>query len=288
MKLALGTVQFGLPYGVANATGQVERAAVAAVLKHARQAGINTLDTAIAYGESEQRLGEAGVEGWRIVSKLPECPDTCTDAAVWVNDQVRGSLSRLGVTRLAGVLLHRPDQLSGPQGKALWAALLKLKQDGIVEKIGFSIYEPGELDVLWPDFRPDLVQAPYNALDRRLATSGWLQRMNSEGVEVHIRSVFLQGLLLMGENDRPKKFARWSALWAAWDTWLHQQGLSALQGCLGFAMADPNISRIIVGVDNLHQLKEILSSADAVIPQLAGIPDTSDPDLINPSRWNSL
>ena len=288
MKLALGTVQFGLPYGVANTTGQVEPGAVAAVLKHARLAGIDTLDTAIVYGESEQRLGEVGVDGWRIVSKLPECPDACNDVAAWVKDQVQGSLSRLKVTRLAGILLHRPNQLLEPKGKALWAALLDLKKDGIVDKAGFSIYEPRELDALWPDFHPDLVQAPYNVLDRRLVTSGWLQRMSREGVEVHVRSVFLQGLLLMSEHDRPKKFARWSRLWAAWDAWLHEQGLSALQGCLGFAMADPNISKVIVGVDSVHQLDAIVSFAETRISQCPEILDSPDLDLINPSRWNSL
>ena len=288
MKLALGTVQFGLPYGVANTTGQVEPGAVAAVLRHARLAGIDTLDTAINYGESEQRLGEAGVDGWKIVSKLPECPDACNDVAAWVEGQVHDSLSRLKVTRLAGILLHRPNQLLGSKGNALWAALLDLKKDGIVDKAGYSIYEPGELDALWPDFHPDLVQAPYNVLDRRLVTSGWLQRMNREGVEVHVRSVFLQGLLLMSERDRPKKFARWSRLWAAWDAWLHEQGLSALQGCLGFAMADPNISRVIVGVDSVHQLDAIVSFAETRISQCPEILDSPDLDLINPSRWNSL
>jgi len=288
MKLALGTVQFGLPYGVANTTGQVEPGAVAAVLEHARLAGIDTLDTAIGYGESEQRLGEAGVDGWRIISKLPECPASCDDVAAWVQDQVQGSLSRLKVARLAGILLHRPSQLLGPKGKALWAALLDLKKGGIVDKAGFSIYEPGELDALWPDFRPDLVQAPYNVLDRRLATSGWLQRMNREGVELHVRSVFLQGLLLMSEHDRPKKFARWSSLWAAWDAWLHEQGLSALQGCLGFAMAEPNISKVIVGVDSVHQLDAIVSSAGTRITHWPEILESPDLDLINPSRWNSL
>jgi aryl-alcohol dehydrogenase-like predicted oxidoreductase len=257
-------------------------------LKRARLAGIDTLDTAIVYGESEQRLGEAGVGGWRIVTKLPECPDACSDVAAWVNDQVRGSLSRLNVTHLAGILLHRPNQLLGSKGKALWAALLELKKEGIVDKAGFSIYEPGELDVLWPDFHPDLVQAPYNVLDRRLVTSGWLQRMNREGVEVHVRSVFLQGLLLMSENDRPEKFARWSRLWATWDAWLHEQGLSALQGCLGFAMAEPNISRVIVGIDNVHQLEEIVSIAETRITQCPEILESCDLDLINPSRWNSL
>ena len=288
MKLALGTVQFGLPYGVANMTGQVDTATAMAIVGRAQSAGMDTIDTAIAYGESENCLGEVGVHDWRIITKLPEIPDICPDVVAWVKDQVQCSLSRLKVTCLSGLLLHRPNQLLGPKGKQLWAALQCLKKGGIVEKIGFSIYDPDELNTLWPVYQPDLVQAPYNVLDRRLTASGWLQRLNEAGVEVHVRSVFLQGLLLMRENERPKMFDRWSTVWTAWEAWLCEPRVTALHACLGFAMANPQISRVIVGVDNLSQLEEILSSANAKTteyPQELGI---NDLDLINPAYWDSL
>ena len=287
-RLALGTVQFGLRYGVANTSGQVSSGEAAAILQQARAAGIDTLDTAIAYGESEQRLGEIGVEGWRGVSKLPAMPDDYADVAGWVQEAVECSLRRLNIHRLYGLLLHRSQQLLESRGEDLYAALVELKDQGLVGKIGVSIYDPGELDLLWPRFQLDLVQAPFNILDRRLETSGWLARMHQAGTEVHVRSVFLQGLLLMEADHRPEKFSRWQLLWDRWDQWLNDQALMPVQACLGFVMSRPEINRIVVGVDNRKQLQEILSAAEVRIPTLPATLMIEDLDLINPPRWDTL
>jgi aryl-alcohol dehydrogenase-like predicted oxidoreductase len=287
MKLAMGTVQFGLPYGIANISGQIDKKTVSKLLYRAKEVGIDTLDTAISYGESEQCLGENGVEGWRIITKLPKVPNSCDNVIAWVEDQVSNSLARLNVTRLGGLLLHQPNQLLELNGKFIWSALQKIKENGIVEKIGFSIYKPEELDLLWPYFQPDLVQAPYNIVDRRLKTSGWLQKMTDLGVETHVRSVFLQGLLLMGENKRPKKFNRWARFWAEWDKWLYENGLTAQQACLGLVMTESNINKVVIGVDSLFQLEEILSNINTNIIQFPEM-STNDVNLIDPSRWGRL
>lgn len=287
-RLALGTVQFGLPYGVANTSGQVSLDEAAVILQQAWTAGVDTLDTAIVYGESEQRLGEIGVDGWRVVSKLPAIPDDYTDVGRWVQEAVMCSLQRLKIDQLYGLLLHRPQQLLESRGEDLYAALVELKTRGLVKKIGISIYDPGEFDRLWPRFQLDLVQAPFNILDRRLETTGWLTRMHQAGIEVHVRSVFLQGLLLMEADRRPEKFARWQPLWDQWHRWLAEQALTPVQACLGFAMSRPEIDRIVVGVDNPGQLREILSAAEVHVPMSPTTLMIEDPVLINPSRWNTL
>ena len=125
-RLALGTVQFGLRYGVANTSGQVSLDEVTAILQQAWAAGVDTLDTAIAYGESEQRLGEIGVEGWRVVSKLPAMPSDPSDIGGWVEDAVECSLRRLNIDCLYGLLLHRSQQLLEPRGEDLYASLVEL------------------------------------------------------------------------------------------------------------------------------------------------------------------
>lgn len=287
-KLALGTVQFGLPYGVANTCGQVGAPQAAAILQRARGADMDTLDTAISYGDSEQRLGDIGVHGWRVVTKLQAFPEEHPNIREWAVENVYGSLSRLRISRLSGLLLHRPLQLLEKNGRGCWAALQGLKSDGYIEKVGFSIYQPEDLDALWPSFRPDLVQAPYNLLDRRLEKSGWLERMNEAGVEVHVRSVFLQGLLLMSSADRPRKFERWASTWKAVDDWLEANGITALHAALGLAIANPSIARVIVGVDGLAQLEEILAAATLRIDEFPSRLSVDDGDLINPSRWHLL
>lgn len=286
-RLALGTVQFGAPYGIANQVGQVGRDESAAILEHAWSMGIDTLDTAAVYGDSEQRLGEFGVRRWRVVSKLAEVPADVADVPSWVSLSVTGSLERLDLTKIHGLLLHRPQQLLGPHGDALYRALVRLKDQGKVEKIGVSVYGPDELDMLWPRFQFDLVQAPFNVLDRGLATSGWLSRLHDSGVEVHVRSVFLQGLLLMAATKRPRRFDRWKPLWDQWQHWLDDHSLTPLQACLGFALSRPEIDRAVVGVDSLEQLQGILAKVESAVDEPPAMLQCQDPDLINPSRWQT-
>jgi len=288
MKIALGTAQFGLNYGIANNHGQVSFHETKAILKQAHSSGINTLDTAISYGNSENRLGEIGIQDWKVVSKLPEIPKDSNNISSWVTIAVEGSLERLKVRSIYGILLHRPQQLLEKNGLKLYEALKLIKKRGLVKKIGISVYDPSELDALCSLFRFDLVQAPFNLLDRRLIDSGWLFKFAEQDIELHVRSIFLQGLLLMNSDMRPKIFNKWHSVWKQLDDWSSQSGLTRLQACLHFALSFQEISNVIIGVDGLCQLTEILSAAKG--PDLK-IPDmfrTNDPNLLNPARWPSL
>ena len=163
-----------------------------------------------------------------------------------------------------------------------------IRDEGKIEKIGVSVYGPDELDVIWPNYEFDLVQAPFNVLDRRLVSSGWLNRLHKAGKEVHIRSVFLQGLLLMNDANRPVKFNPWQSLWDDWNRWLKDHALTPLEACLNFATSHPEINRIVVGVHSLEQLLGILACAKnaSIVPSESLRSD--DLDLINPSQWSSL
>lgn len=287
-KLALGTAQFGLPYGIANQDGQVTRSAAKAMLQLAAAKGIDTLDTAIAYGESETCLGEAGTQEFRLVTKLPAVPGSCNDISGWINKQVAASLTRLGVHAVYGLLLHSPGQLLGTDGSALFQALRDLKEAGLVQKIGVSIYAPSELDVLIPRYQLDLVQAPFNLVDRRLFVSGWLQRLKNEGVEVHTRSAFLQGLLLMPLPTTPSKFAPWAELWRNWHDWLACHSVTAVQASLAYPCSFSEVDRVVVGADSVSQLEQIINAALGDAPD--DLPDLrcDDENLINPAHWFQL
>jgi aryl-alcohol dehydrogenase-like predicted oxidoreductase len=285
LKIALGTVQFGLRYGIANQNGQVSKEDARAILAHARAEGMDVLDTAIAYGESERTLGELNVADWKVVSKLPEIPVSCRDVGAWVAEEVAGSLDRLRVSRLYGLLLHRPAQLLDPVGPQLYEALERLKRQKTVAKIGVSVYAPAELDAIMRAHDLDLVQAPLNIVDRRLITSGWLDRLRERGVELHVRSIFLQGLLVMDRKSRPRQFDRWKGLWAAYDAWLDDTGLTALEACVRFALSFPSISRVIAGVDTVEQLDAILHAAGGTLPAVPLSLQSTDEDLVNPAKW---
>ncbi len=288
MRLALGTVQFGLPYGIANQEGQVTRASAKNMLQYAAANGIDTLDTAIAYGESESCLGEIGTQGFNLVTKLPAFPDGHGDINGWVREQVAASFNRLGVDSVYGLLLHRPDQLLKTDGQMLFNTLRDLKASGRVQKIGVSIYAPSELEALTARYRFDLVQAPFNLVDRRIFTSGWLQRLKQDGVEIHTRSTFLQGLLLMPRSAIPAKFAPWAGLWDKWHGWLAQHAVTAVQASLAYPLLFPEVDRVVIGADSKNQLAQIIGAATGDVPVVLPDLQCEDESLINPANWSRL
>jgi aryl-alcohol dehydrogenase-like predicted oxidoreductase len=287
VKLALGTVQFGLDYGISNHSGQVSLAQASEVLTLARLHGIEDLDTAVAYGNAEARLGQIGLQGFRVVTKLPPLP-VGVDAGVWAKAQLAASLQRLGLGGVYGLMLHRSADLIEPQGQALIRALEDMQREGLVQKLGISIYAPTELDAVMPLARWDLVQAPFNLVDRRLQTSGWLQRLKDLGVEVHTRSAFLQGLLLTRAEALPTKFLPWLALWQRWQAWQITTACSALGACLTFVQSFPEVDRVVIGVDGSAHLQGILAALREPLPPYWPDIACDDDQLVNPSRWYEL
>lgn len=287
-RLALGTVQFGMHYGVANNLGQVSLIDAKTMLRAALANHIDTLDTAETYGSSEKCLGEIGTHEFKVITKLSEVSNGEGGVGASIVRHVKASLCKLRRTDLYGLLLHRPQQLLGPDGNEIYRALLNLKNDGLVKKVGVSIYSPSELDALGSSYCFDLVQAPFNLIDQRLVTSGWLKRLKDNEVEVHVRSAFMQGLLLMPQSEIPQKFLRWSNLWQSWHKWLEASSLSAVQASLGFALKFPEFDRVVVGADSLIQLSEIISASK--LPVRSDFPNLrcDDVQLINPANWNSL
>jgi aryl-alcohol dehydrogenase-like predicted oxidoreductase len=285
-KIALGTAQFGLPYGISNVNGQVERAEINQIFKQARTAGITMLDTAIAYGNSEENIGATDSEGFEVVTKLPPLTGAETSVSQWVRSQIENSLIKLKRSSVYGLLLHNPADLLGVYGDELYASLALLKEEGLVEKIGISIYTPTELDSLIPTYMPDIVQAPLNVFDRLLETSGWLSRLSKMNVEVHVRSVFLQGLLIQKPNERPANFEKWNQEFVNFDSWIVSRHVSPLTACLGHVLSYPEISTVLVGVTSSNELAEIIAATTGESQRGPDNLRSSDLELIQPINWN--
>ncbi|MDB4665298.1 aldo/keto reductase [Verrucomicrobia bacterium] len=286
MRLGLGTVQFGGGYGIANRTGQVDHSEALQILKQARQNGVDTIDTAITYGDSETRLGCLGVEDFKLITKLPPLPRKITSVENWVKKQVKDSIARLKVNTLHGLLLHRAGDLVGENGVSIFRSIESLKDSGCIQKFGVSIYNPQELDALPGISRIDLVQAPLNLIDRRLLMDGWLNRLKANDIEVHVRSVFLQGLLLMPRKRIPSQFERWASLWDAWEHYLVNTKTSAVAACLSYPLSIDKVDKVIVGVDSSAQWECIVKQAQSSMkvnewPSMA----SCDEALLNPSKW---
>ena len=288
-RLAIGTVQFGLDYGVANQHGQVDLNEASKILELGDSAGIDTLDTSISYGVSEQSLGQVGVGKFKVVTKLPPIPNSIKDVNEWAYDQMQSSLTRMNLKTAYGLLVHDTSQLFGANGAKLADAMLELKKQGLVHKIGISAYSPDEVASVFQKFPIDIIQIPFNIFDRRMLTTGWLQRLNAAGIEIHARSIFLQGLLLLQKNQIPQKFAKWSSLISFWHKWLEDNNSSALQACIHYPLSLPQIDRVLIGVDNQEQLAEIIEGFNPrnrpfIFPDIS----CEDEQLLNPSKWSSL
>lgn len=279
VPLALGTVQFGMAYGVANATGQPDLETVRRVLDAARAGGIDLLDTAELYGTAETVLGQAGIAGFGIVSKLGPIDGAAEDLAETLAARLAAILGRLGTDRLHGLLLHRPEVLLGPDGDRVWAALEALTGTGL---LGVSTYTPEETEALIERYPLGLVQLPLAPIDRRW--DGTLARLRARHVEVHTRSALLQGLLAMPAAARPPHFARWQGLLDGWDAWVRDRGLAPAAAALGLVRARHDIDRVVVGVETAAQLDELLA-APPLGDDLPEALTTDDPALLNPALW---
>jgi aryl-alcohol dehydrogenase-like predicted oxidoreductase len=285
MKLGLGTVQFGLGYGVSNTHGRPSLPEVSRILAQACGLGVETLDTAVAYGEAETVLGQLKDQcsGFRIVSKVPAQEGYQVGA---IRSSVEKSLHSIGRSVLDGLLLHRADDLFDEQGAAILAEFEDIREKGYVRKFGVSVYSPSQLERVMTKFTPDIVQLPCNLFDQRFLATGWFERLEKLEVEVHVRSVFLQGLLLMPPSTRPAYFASYQQKFERFDRFCSEHGLSPLQATIGF-VRQLRASVALVGANRANELKDIGSAWHAPAPDIDAYAHLSSTEeaLILPIFW---
>ena len=283
-RLGLGTVQFGQAYGISNTRGRVPAAEVEAILRRASNAGMRTLDTAAGYGDAEQVLGRLVplTESFRIVTKTIPLKHGL-DAVLARARQSVETLARKPVDLL---LVHSAGDLSGDDGRALWTGLLALRDEGLFGGIGISAYVSDDPLSLARKFRPAAMQVPTSILDQRLVQGGALAEMKNLGVEIHARSLFLQGLLFLENDKLPAKLKSAAAHLSALRKRLAGDGLSPLQAALAFALSRTEIDVAVVGVTAVQELDEILSAADKPVPSLDWAACAlHDPLVLTPSLW---
>jgi aryl-alcohol dehydrogenase-like predicted oxidoreductase len=283
-RIVLGGAQLGLPYGILNGGETLSREEVARILDTAVGHGIDSIDTAIAYGQSESVIGETAQNRFNIISKLPPLPSEVSNVSEWVHTQVDGSLARLNCKSLDALLLHHPQDLVGQHGAELYAAISSLKIKKIIHRFGISIYAPDELDGIIGKFDIDVVQAPLNVFDRRILEV--IDQLTARSIEVHVRSVFLQGVLIASPKDRPQRFQPWSEHFAQFDTWVHSTGLSAMACCLGFALQQPGVAKLVIGTTSAESLAEIMNSVPNMYLEVPADLRSSSEQLIDPRIWS--
>lgn len=287
-RLILGTVQFGIPYGVTNAHGRVLPEVASDILLAARRSGIKLVDTAADYGTSEETLGRCLPQDMGVITKIPAVKaDAISVSDVeFVKSTVLHSLGRLSRAKVDAVLVHQCADLFKPGGERVVRLLDQLKTDGVTSAIGISVYDGADIDHALELFRPDIVQVPMNLFDQRLKRSGHIVRLRNLGIEVHARSAFLQGVLLAAPSSLPAYFRQFDDQFARYREYLALNEVSPLAACLGFMIEQSGCDYVLVGVTTRNELEEIVSS----LPATRGFPSmevlvTDEIGLIDPRKW---
>jgi aryl-alcohol dehydrogenase-like predicted oxidoreductase len=283
LKLALGTVQFGIKYGINNISGVPSDVELETMLSMAKKAGIELLDTAQEYGNAEERLGKFTEYDFHIVTKFKKL-----ESPYPFQEELRKSLNKLNIECVYGYMAHDADLLI--ENPNWWQGLQEAKSHGLVKKIGYSLYTINQLELLLAkQFIPDIIQFPYNILDQRFAP--YMPELISLGAEIHIRSVYLQGLLHMNPKTLSNKLMPLKSNLIKLQELATKYNHSISDLCLGFALNNPFISKVVIGVDNALQLSENIltcqrvSLSSTVINELLAI-EAIDLNLLNPTNWN--
>ncbi len=282
-KIVLGTVQFGVKYGINNTSGQVNLDEVCKILEISKMEGINILDTSSAYGTSEVVLGEAlkmNSTQFNIVSKYPRCEES-------VRSTFENSIGKLGVDSLYGYLVHHFDFYQEKQ--EIFDEMTALKNEGKIKKVGFSLYNVEQLQYLLDrGVKFDLLQFPYNIFDKRFEP--YMPELVDMGVEIHTRSAFLQGLFFKDTNTLSERLMPLKNYLDDLHHYCSNRGLSVEQLALGYVISNPSVKGALIGVDNHEQLEANLMVASVNlshedIDYISNI-DIKEKALLNPVNWN--
>lgn len=291
-RLVLGTAQLGMPYGIANRTGQPDFETALSIVKTAWEGGIREFDTAQAYGESEAVLGRAlsslGIsQDARIITKLD--PNLKPHQEQDIRRAINRSLEHLQIQSLYGLMLHREEWLDY-LNHGLEKTLRALVVDGTVQHLGVSLYAPARAVQALESGIFGMIQVPANILDRRFAEAGVFNLAHERGKRVYIRSVFLQGLLLMKPEDLPANMAFAKLTLAKLDFLCNQYRLTPNRLTLLYIKQEYPQAKVVFGAEMSEQLRQNVGDFREDLPEVlmneiknkfsdAGV------DLVDPSRW---
>ena len=258
-KLIIGTAQFGSNYGINNKKESgFNKKEAAKFLNYAYSKNIKILDTALNYKLSNKILSNSDLKKFQVITKIKF--EKNFNKHVFTNKMkiLQDNLKKLKIKSYYGLLVHNPEILTKKSGKKYFEFLKLCKKRKITKKIGISTYGNKYISNVCRKYKIDILQTTFNIFDTRIKKRGLLKRIKKKKIEVHARSIFLQGLLLMNEKKRLKKFKNFSMIWEKWSKYLEKNNINQYQACVNYAFKEKLIDRFIVGFDNLDQLKKMI------------------------------
>lgn len=295
MQLCLGTVQFGMNYGI-KGQKQPDISESIKMLDYATQNGITNIDTANAYGTAEDIIGEflqkhtVKRDSLFIISKCrPNLLDDCSEDQYYsiIKDNLLNSLSRLHTDYLDSYLMHSSRYV---YNDGIMNALNRLKDEGYANKVGVSVYEVDEAEkcIKRPDV--DFMQLPYSIFDQRMLKGKIFDMALNKNIQIHSRSAFIQGLILMNENEVPSFLDKAKPILHKMDELCFKYGVSRIALAMGFVKCQETISHLVFGVDNIQQLKEDIklfnyTISKDIIAEISREFVDLETDIVMPSLW---
>ena len=283
-KISIGTAQFGLKYGATNKKKKLNLLEIKAILKLAKKYKINNIDTAYEYGDAEKKLGLVGVQGWDISSKFPFIPDN-ENVQKWIYSKVKKSLDRLKVKKLATLFIHDSSQLNSyKMSKKIFTCMNELKKDGLIKRVGCSIYDPKILNKVSKDFKIDTIQAPANLIDTRIFRKKHQLILKENNIKLEIRSIFLQGLLIENSKNIPPKFNEFRTFFSNLENFNKKNKISATTSAISF-LHNKKFDKLIIGVTSSDQLMDFISNTKVKFFKTPVFRIKNRKYLINPLLW---
>jgi len=280
-KFIIGTAKFGMKYGFYKKETSLKQ--VEKILLYAKKSGINILDTALTYNNAFDKLAKVGVKDWSIISKIPSLPKEVKDIKAWVYKITFLTLEKLKISKIDTMLIHDEENVINLKiGKKIFNSLEELKKNKLIKNIGCSIYDSYKIKKIINCYNFDLVQCPFNILDTRIYSSGLAEILHKKNIKLHLRSIFLQGLLLKS-SKLPKKFKN-NKILQSFDKWLANNNKNNINVCLSF-VSKFNFDKLIVGVSNLKQFQEIIDRSKNLTNELPEFIIKNNNKLIDPRKW---
>tara|TARA_B100000965_G_scaffold404403_1_gene435038 strand:+ start:815 stop:1696 length:882 start_codon:yes stop_codon:yes gene_type:complete len=288
-KFIIGTAQIGSIYGISNEKKKkLSFIEIKKILKKSKSLGIKDLDTAISYN-NDKILGKVGVKSFNINTKISIFKfKNKNDITKFYEKKIIKSLKNLKIKKFNSILIHNPDELKKDNNsKLIYKSLILLKKKKLFRKIGISIYNFNQLKRLLKYYKFDIIQLPFNVFDQRLIKNNFIEKLHSKKIEIHVRSIFLQGLLLMKNNKINKKFKKWKKAINKWAEYTQDDRLIKLNTCINFVKSNSRISKILIGVNSVKELEEINNSKFKCL-NLPNFKLSNKNKLINATYWKNL
>ncbi|WP_440917951.1 aldo/keto reductase [Candidatus Pelagibacter sp.] len=293
MTISIGCAQLGSLYGIANKTGKLRQTEFVKILKEL-DCKKSVIDTSINYGSSEIVIGKSlkkirKIKKFKIITKLPKLSNINTkDIKYKIFSNVKKSLKRMSINNLYGILIHDINDIKSNKKKIIYESLQNLKKDGYVKKIGFSAYDIKDVKKIINSFEFDILQFPFNIFDQRLLNKKLLKNLKDKKIEIHIRSIFLQGLLLMNKKEIPDNFLKKYNQIIKWYKFLDKNKISNLRASIEFIKKFNFYSNIIIGFDNYLHFKEVKKIFKKKKIKLNFQKFRDNSSLIHPQKWKTI